>query len=960
MTLGIDEILARAAAPFERLGEHGFAPAQTPDAIVEARYAAWMKAAARGDPARFARLLQARGSSPERLRRTLVDVVVTEPRALPRWASAFRDLCVAWRELELAPSGPVPDGRDQFAPFAELGRLEILALSAENRVELGPAAIAGLQGWLRNRLATALMPLLRHELRLNVAMLGLGAWASTKQGPNPYSTARWLERFARYPGIARVIGQVWADWRDACAELLGRAATDMQLIAQTFLCGTHPGAITSISAGLGDPHDGGRSVAKLEFARGTVLYKPKDLRVTECFGTLVRDLAPLDADLDLTTPAIALRDGYAWEAMASRESCSDRLGFDRFYRRLGGWLRLFQLCAAVDMWLDNLIAVGDRPVFIDFETVLQPPPPAWVHARTLGGESKAGLSHPLTIGILPFHVPIGRGQASDIGCTALGSRHRTPFRFRFSDAKGTDDRGVDHDGYGYWESALHLPSYDGNLADPAEHFAALLDGYDTMAVVLEQPGATAALRRFATNVGGSPLRYIVLDTFSAYLMLDASCQPKRLVDGIAREIELERVWAFAAGVPVAIGESAIADLRRLDVPLFHVPANEQRILGSAGEASAAEDSTSALQALLDRIDAHPFRDRAAERDLVAAGLSLRTDRPQRILCSGPVAAADKADWRRIANEIAAQVVASARRTDTGGVLWRGRGFLPQLGCRALTVLAADLYDGTLGIALALADVAADAGNAAWSELAKAALLQCAVDHSRATASSSHASFNELGLVYALAHGGELLRDAELSDHAARLLASCGDASERLDAASARVALAAVRDHLADAQALAALLTRPQTDAALASLHRLPACADMAALANRLWVDLPPLHVNDPSVSKGSGAAIASVLLARKGAEQLLEPGILEWPEATRRVGALDRLRFALASGDLDGAEIEAREFVGWHRAVQTWFPDDWCPDHYNPSAAEGMMALSSALLRLARGGGGPLTTHFIP
>jgi hypothetical protein len=99
--------------------------------------------------------------------------------------------------------------------------------------------------------------------------------------------------------------------------------------------------------------------------------------------------------------------------------------------------------------------------------------------------------------------------------------------------------------------------------------------------------------------------------------------------------------------------------------------------------------------------------------------------------------------------------------------------------------------------------------------------------------------------------------------------------------------------------------------------------------------------------------MAAALLARAGRTKPPSANGEAWPEAAHRVGALDRLWVAIASGDLDAAETEARGFVAWHRASGSWFPDDWCPDELNPSAVEGLMALAAAFLRLAHRDMGP-------
>jgi lantibiotic modifying enzyme len=68
---------------------------------------------------------------------------------------------------------------------------------------------------------------------------------------------------------------------------------------------------------------------------------------------------------------VLVRDGYGWAEFIDHTGCADLESCRRYFRRAGAWLALFHCFAANDMHQENIIAVGDHPVPIDLETILQ-------------------------------------------------------------------------------------------------------------------------------------------------------------------------------------------------------------------------------------------------------------------------------------------------------------------------------------------------------------------------------------------------------------------------------------------------------------------------------------------------------------------------------------------------------------------------------------------------------------
>ena len=549
----LESAMLKAVPPGERLDRTRFTIAAEQDAEVLARRRdAWI--ASVGGLEQHRTRIVATGASMAEWERSLMNVERVEDAATD-WESAAMRLFGGLFEAEAAGVPPV----ESFTAIRNIARKDLEALPLK-RLRLCSRALEGLLDYLANRLGSALQPVLLFEKR-------------TTGGRQ----IGWPDRLRHAPVLTFLFGRLYADWLIGAAEILKRADADYDLIRGRFI-GTEPGRLIGIDAGLGDPHAGGRSVAILTFETGKVVYKPKDLRVMDTVRTCAGILADATGNpLDL--PDQATMAGYAWQACVGPRPLCETEDAARFWWNLGGWLGLLQILGAVDFWFDNLLAVGDRPFFVDFETALQPalfpvPEPA---ATTLTAYQTATLA-PLHTGILPWQMPIREGEdPTELGCVAPPGRHRAAMSV--SDLEKAGAFNVVE-----WEENRHAPRFaDGSYADIDDHVEAFLDGYR---VILDAVGDGAVCKHLAQALkltGDAPVRIIHLDTWSCYRMLQRSVLPRALSDGVWREIEIVTALAKRGGPDGSPGEAACCDLRRMDVPLFQCAADDVRLAGSKGE-----------------------------------------------------------------------------------------------------------------------------------------------------------------------------------------------------------------------------------------------------------------------------------------------------------------------------------------------------------------------------------------
>ena len=595
----------------------------------------------------------------------------------PDWVRAFRTV------FERLDSSEFP--LDEVRRWA---RREAEACWPET-LPYGPDALEGPIEFLASRLGTIFEPTRVVEQKL---------------GARP----GWMERFWRSPALAFAVGRVSADWLSDIGRIAARTAADRTVLARAFFVGQDPGVLLRIDSGLGDPHFGGRSVAILRFERGSVVYKPKDLRVAPIVG----QVAVRTGGHGLAPPEMLLRGEYAWEPVHEVTPLSDRGDAEAYFGALGGWLAVLQALGASDFWFDNLIADGRVPRFIDFETAVQPPldwtakVPPKLHAAVAPLRATV-----LGVGILPLQMPIRDGEdPTDIGCLSRPGEHRTPVPRPSG-------------GLQSWQEDRFAPHYpSGATADAAEHFDAFEDGYLQVARTLADPKVqkdiVAALRRAAD----APIRHIRLDTWTCYRMIQQSLAPRHLGDGVWRELALHAVVPDRRDMVGVLREGVVRDLRRIDVPLFQTRLGSRNLFGAEGERYPSFFAHDAISETRYRLRAMAG---AADDERVAwlrSGFSLRLGNSERRPPSSadlpPATPDDLLAW---ADEIASTVAGWVVSGLGGAPTWLGLVHNVFNGVRVLGPLGFDILSGRAGVALALLEIAYRLGRSDLSDLAREVL-----------------------------------------------------------------------------------------------------------------------------------------------------------------------------------------------------------------------------------------------
>lgn len=186
---------------------------------------------------------------------------------------------------------------------------------------------------------------------------------------NNYSSIEQLERFYyKYPVLLRLLVQKTLDLTESVILMLGNIDKYYIEIDETLDLGSDK--LQSITLTYGDTHDYGKSVAKILLDNGGIcFYKPRNLYVERACYTLIKHINKTSNLMKMYINDAFYGEEFTIEGCVQHESCSTKDQVRNFYVRFGQLIALMTIMYGTDFHSENIIAHGEYPVIIDFETL---------------------------------------------------------------------------------------------------------------------------------------------------------------------------------------------------------------------------------------------------------------------------------------------------------------------------------------------------------------------------------------------------------------------------------------------------------------------------------------------------------------------------------------------------------------------------------------------------------------
>lgn len=533
----------------------------------------------------------------------------------------------------------------------------------------------------------------------------------------------------RYPVLHGRLARVLDQQRRAITAMLSRLAIDREALSR--FVGAELGELRALYLGEGDVHEGGQSVARLTFAGGTVMYKPRSLRVDAALDHFLATVLPGDPSR-IRVPAVLDRGDYGWSSHVDHIYCADDTQLSVFYRNIGHWLAVMRLLGGTDIHYENLIASSVVPYVVDVESlfVTEVPLPPSQKGEAVDLAQALIRSSVLRTGLVPFRAPVLGLDGVDI--SAIGALQGEQPKIRVPEIvdPGTTDARVGLVSVDIETGKNHPCSHP----DISRFWEDIVAGFRTMTDMLVERHRNGELAPLLDTFVGCRIRRIRRPTQAYAEVMRMLWHPASLHDEAAAIERARDLLARNAAVsPIAPADPStiageIDDMRHGDVPVFANVLDETQ-------------RDEVFRAWLDmRIELEELTIRGA---LVTAHLNVRLNDDKRSpydLSARRAHAADLDGRRRsMARETLEQLLRLSVRGDDGTMTW----ISPILGRGGWTMrtLQANLYVGLGGIALALAAYAEEMRHGRVDEVAGVAealrgvlrILQAAEDTDEAEA-----------------------------------------------------------------------------------------------------------------------------------------------------------------------------------------------------------------------------------
>lgn len=336
--------------------------------------------------------------------------------------------------------------------------------------------------------------------------------------------------------------------------------------------------ITDIEIGLGDTHQKGQTVAKLNYSNEkSVMYKPKSLDIVENYNKLILWINQHNSNINLPTYKVLDYEEFGFEECIIQKPCKSEEEVKKYYERFGQLVGLMYMISGADMHYENIIANGEYPYLIDLETIFHQYPeldfPDTAEIKLKYDQSKSVIG----TGLLPqalFQNADGRG----VDLSALkGEVQKLPFPVLQIDQANTDEM-VFKMKEVFTSGAKNIPYLNGQKIDAQSYFSHIVEGFEQMMnfiLKFKKQLIEGPIQNFAD----SKIRIILRATQHYANFLMEATHPDYSAKIEELEQLLNRIWLYPLKDNRVIPHE-LTDLLQRDIPYFYTTVNSRNLYTS--------------------------------------------------------------------------------------------------------------------------------------------------------------------------------------------------------------------------------------------------------------------------------------------------------------------------------------------------------------------------------------------
>lgn len=342
------------------------------------------------------------------------------------------------------------------------------------------------------------------------------------------------------------------------------------------------GELVNIKNNVGDTHKGQKQVLILEFEIGKAVYKPRNLGVDRAFEDLVIYINN-NLKTNLQTAKSINCGEYGWQEYIEYTECENENEIREYYKNMGIYSCILYSLIASDMHMENIIAHGKYPIFIDLESLFQ---------GYKGISYEKGYSYEKILGTIRdsvlatslFPGMISMKNSRDIsGITGCGKQKVPKALYAFENLYTADMRIVRKDYI--MQDKKNIPQIKGEKVNPRKYVDEIVEGFcNTYDFIQKNKSDFLKAGGILESFYHFPVRTILRDTANYGTLLKASTETGYMSDASNREQLFDRLWYITHEMNnfELIVPYEIRDMSNGDIPYFSSTINNRTIYDSYG------------------------------------------------------------------------------------------------------------------------------------------------------------------------------------------------------------------------------------------------------------------------------------------------------------------------------------------------------------------------------------------
>lgn len=408
-----------------------------------------------------------------------------------------------------------------------------------------------------------------------------------------------LSLFDIYPCLERLVFENIYFLTENYTKMIRRFEKDHFAIIETFCDGLEFEKPVEVQASISDSHRKGNTVAIISLDNGKkVVYKPRALKAEKAYQDFICDISSKCAN-KLKPVHMLDCNQYGWEEYIQAEPCHTLDELRRYYYRFGVLIFANYILNANDLHVENVIAMGEYPMVIDAETILD-------NKRTVSEENARDLINDmihesvLYAGLLPYYRFSRKGKGVNMSAINGQGGEEYPILLpRVKDA-GTSDMRYEYERPISQENN-NLAKLENDFMEPGQFVDNICSGFsDAYGYVMNHTWRIPEWLDMFTDL---EVRHLVQDTQRYSMLLHTSYHPYFLQDGKDRQLFLGCLFKEYEKVQgnLDVVKSEIAEMLHMDVPYFYLNTSKTLLYGGDGAEVKQYFPCTSIQHLKDKL-----------------------------------------------------------------------------------------------------------------------------------------------------------------------------------------------------------------------------------------------------------------------------------------------------------------------------------------------------------------------